>query len=108
MLLGLAKAVAGIISGIQVPILKVILHWAILIMVIVICCLSILLVLYFLLRKIWNVFIKKMRWPVFLILGAIMTMTVLFGEHIQKICPINAVYADLILWLIGCACWAVL
>ena len=104
-LLDLAEKAAGISAGIPVPVLKDIVCWIILIVIVGIYILAVRGILILLIRKIKSIFILETAWPVFLALGGIVTITAVFGNELQKICPVSIVYAGLLIWLIFSIFW---
>ena len=107
MLLGLPEAAAGFSTQIPVPFLKTIVYWVVTIIIAGICIAAILSITIFLFRKIRDDLTLATVWPVFLTLGGITTMATVFGNRFQEICPINMIYAGMVIWIVSSICWCV-
>ena len=99
-LLGLVERASEASRRIPVPVRKDVAYWIIMIAIAAICILVLLGIAILLFRKIRKVLSLATAWPVFLGLCMIVAITVVFGNTFQKRCPINIVYADMLLWLI--------
>ena len=106
-LLDLVKTVAGISSRIPVQILKDIAFWTIVIVIMSICILAFLRILLSLIRTIKNNLTLAIVWPIILTLEGITTIMAIFGNSLQEICPINMIYAGMVLWIMSSICWYV-
>lgn len=107
MLVGLGEAAAGFSTRIPIPFLKTIVYWVVLVIIAGICIAVILSITIFLFRKNRGNLTLAILWPVFLALGGITTITAVFGNILQEICPINMIYVGIVLWIIGSICWYV-
>ena len=105
MILSMAETAAGFSARISVPFLKTIVYWVVPVMIAGICIVAILGILIFLLRRIRRNLTLAIIWRVFLVLGGITTISAIFGNKLQEICPINMIYANMILWMISSIAW---
>ena len=44
-------------------------------------------------------------WPICLMFGSIICITAFFSEFLQRISPVNIIYADILLWLVSSMGW---
>ena len=94
----MADMAAGISKMISVPMIRTVVYWIIRVGIKGLCLIAAAAGIYHLIVQIRKSASVNKIWPICLMFGSIICITAFFSEFLQRISPVNIIYADMLLW----------